>query len=162
MPATALSASLLPRWARLWATHQHVALRRSFLAMFAVVAIASIAISVLVLLLLGRFPLRDLGFGDAVAEMMQGLVWIIGPIGLHQLAGTALLSISRPLLRTLFDTAGLALLAGAFVSFYFQLGTRGLALACVLVESLVACMMAAAFLSSVSGSHGVAKMETDE
>lgn len=162
MPTTALSASLLPRWARMWAEYQHAALRRSFLAMFVVVAIASVAISAILILVLDSLSLRDLGLRDAVLEMACGLVWIIGPIGLHQLAGTALLAISRPLLRTLFDAAGLALLVGAFACFYFQLGTRGLALACVLVESLVACLMAAAFLSSISRLHGAIIMDRNE
>lgn len=153
MPITALSASMLPRWSRMLAAGEFRSLRRSFALMLLVVACGSLAISGLLQMLLGYARLQELGFRHEVVSLIKGLVWVIAPIGLHQLGGTALLAVSRPLRRTIVDVAGLALLAMAFLYFYKDMGLHGLVLASVLAEIFVASSMAVAFFVSISQSE---------
>lgn len=160
MPVTALSTSMLPRWTRMLAKGHHRSVRRSFALMLLLVACASVAVSGLLQLLLGFFQLQEFGFRNEAVSLMHGLVWVIGPIGLHQLAGTALLAASRPLRRAVIDVAGLGLLAIAFLYFYTQMGIRGLALASVLAESVIAASMAIVFFVSISQSGSSVREES--
>lgn len=145
-PVTALSATMLPRWARMVAARSSGTLYRSFALMFAVVALSGIAGSAFLDFLIGRLPLHALGLHQEAITLLHGLVWIIAPIGLHQLAGTVLIAVGKPLLRATCDIAGLVILALLFAYSYSQQGIAGLAIACILAESMIAGLMVLVFL----------------
>lgn len=156
-PVTALSASMLPRWARMSVAGDRYNLCRSFALILVLVAITSAIVSALLQVLLYRMNVQSFGLGREAAELLHGLVWAIGPIGLHQLGGTALLAISRPLVRAVVDVSGLFILTLAFLHFYNAMGARGVVVASVLVEALVAVTMAIAFF--VLLPHPIARQQ---
>ena len=145
-PATALAAAMLPRWSAMVERGDRAGLRQSFLFS----CLGALMLGFLFLILVRAAADIDLGsqWGeyDDVLEWMDRLAWIVAGLGLHQIAGTALIAAGRPLLRAAVDLAIFFGLVGLMPLLNARYGLDGVASLLIAAEFAAGAIMACAFL----------------
>ncbi len=145
-PMTALAQTMLPRWAALAADCDQRRLRRSFLATCGLALLIG-CLAVVVVHSAARIETRELlGEYAAALDWMSRLAWLAAGIGLHQISGTALVAVQRPLTRASIDIACLGLLFALLPWLASRWGADGVALGIVAIEWTAAFVMGFAFL----------------
>lgn len=131
-PATAFSASLIPKLAGMWGQNEHTALLRTFAAAWFTVAAFGITVAFLLRLMFAALEPGALGLYPEVWSWMTVMVWLVPLIGLHQLAAAGLLAVGLPLWRSMIDLAAFMLFAGGVVLLTPVWGARVVPFACIL------------------------------
>lgn len=147
-PATALAAALLPRWSEAVARGDRSTLLRTFHIALGTALIVGLTTGGAVALLAVRIEPGQWGIYPEAWAVVPYLWPVVAALGMHQIAGTALIAIGRPGWRATVDVASLGLLiVGVYIGYDLG-GLGGVALACVLVEALAALVMVAVFHNS--------------
>ena len=150
MPATALSATMLPKWVSILSNKNTVIFKRSFIRVLIVVALMG---GVLVLCLhtaLYIFPAGSFGLYTEAWFWISGLSWLIIIIGLRVVVATALLALSLPLTRALVDLLGLFVLTILAFLVYPNFGVKGVIIASIFSEGFVLMLMLLFVVSRIS------------
>lgn len=155
MPATALAATMLPRWVEAVAQCDVVRLRRSFIAVLLAVAVIGAVLMVLLYVCLALYPPGSFKLYPDAWTWMQGLAGMVVLIGLRQVAATALIAVGLPLVRALLDMGSLAILAAVAFLAYPVLGIEGVMLGCLLAEACAAIAMAVFFILALNELRSV-------
>lgn len=150
MPATALAATMLPRWVAAAARRDVLRLRRSFIAVSLAVAAIGAVLMVLLFAGLAIYPSGSFGLYPEAWPWMQGVAGLVVLIGLRQVAATALIALGLPLLRALLDVGSLAILATVAFLAYPALGISGVMLGCLLAEASAAIAMTVFFFLALN------------
>ena len=132
-PATALAASMIPRWSRMLHCGQTDALLRTFIAAWVSTAVFGAVIAVLLRYAVSILPPGTFGLYPEAWPWIILMVWLVPLIGMHQITSAALLALGRPLTRTLVDLSAYGVLALSLI-----LGGAGVALSSVPVACMVA------------------------
>lgn len=155
MPATALAATMLPRWGAAVAQRDVVRLKRSFIAALLAVAAIGIVLIVLLYTFLAIYPPGSFGLYPDAWPWMQGLAGLVVLIGLRQVAATALIAVGLPLVRALLDIGSLAILAAVAFLTYPALSIVGVMFGCLLAEACAAITMALFFFLALDELRSV-------
>lgn len=150
MPATALAATMLPRWVAAVAQRDMARLKRSFVATLLAVATIGLVLMVLLYTWLAVYPPGSLGLYPEAWQWMQGLACLGVVLGLRQVAATAMIAIGRPLLRALLEGGSLVILALVTLLAYPVLGGVSVILAIILAESCAAVAMVVVFFLTLN------------
>jgi O-antigen/teichoic acid export membrane protein len=145
-PMTAIAQTMLPKWAALAADFDQRRLRRSFLAT-CLLALMLGCLAVFVVHCAARIETAELlGEYAAALDWMSSLAWLAAGVGLHQISGTALVAVQRPLTRASIDIACLGLLFALLPWLAGRWGADGVAFGIVAIEWTAAFVMGFAFL----------------
>ncbi|MBB1059129.1 lipopolysaccharide biosynthesis protein [Marilutibacter spongiae] len=161
VPATALSASMLPRWARAVAEHDAPYLRRSFACCLGGVMLAGIVVWLGVNGVTRALDPAILGIYPRSWTMLGTLSLLVGALGMHQVAGTALLALGRPLARSAVDVLGLGVLAVSMFLGNSRYGLDGIAWASVVSEYVVVLVMSLVVVGAMTRMKPKSRWKTD-
>ncbi|MBL8256260.1 MAG: hypothetical protein JNJ62_06645 [Pseudoxanthomonas mexicana] len=137
MPATAAAAALLPRWSSMIAAGELSRFRKSFLSASVTAVVVGVILAACLKVVLAVFPPGTYGLYEDSWPWMQGLAWLGALLGAHQLMGTALLAIGRPVVRAALDLSGLGLMAVLSFAAFDRWGVAGVVLVCLLAEAVI-------------------------
>ena len=132
-PATALAASMIPRWSRMLHCGRTNTLIRTFIAAWVSTAVFGAVIAFLLRYAVSMLPPGTFGLYPEAWPWIILMVWLVPLIGMHQITSAALLALGRPLTRTLIDLSAYGALALGLI-----LGGTGRALSSVPIACMVA------------------------
>ena|GEM_PF-4901789 len=131
-PATALSASLIPKLAGMWGRQENATLLRTFAAAWITVATFGIIVALLLRTMFRVLEPGAIGLYPEVWPWIMVMVWLVPLMGLHQIASAGLLALGLPLWRSMIDLAAFTLFVGCVVLLVPVRGASVVPLACIL------------------------------
>lgn len=145
-PATALGASMIPRWSKFRASGDRKSLAQTYLLVWLSVGVGGGLVAIILSRAIWGLPQGSFGLYPEAWPWAASMFWLVPLLGIHQINSAALLAVGWPLVRTIIDLVAFAVLAIVLVLGAASSPLLTIPVACIVAELVAALAGTAAFI----------------